>query len=276
MWKWLKKSNTPSPERGFIDQRALLANLKVILAYAASEAKQVYFESGPGMLPQNDAHPDEGTDSPVVEDDRNGSESVVDNPRDREEPPLAPDDLVVQFNRVLRTMEKFSGTSLVGIRISEHYECSAMELLEKARLAEYFWQTYVDMSDEVAYAGSVFDHIKDSELRERCFDVLTARSNFDRVINQATLVLEHRIRELAGSENGHGIQLINQALRDGKLTVSVRQGEQEAFGNLLRGLMGFYRNSSHHRILPEVGRDEALRVLLFIDSVLWQLRMRSE
>ena len=40
----------------------------------------------------------------------------------------------------------------------------------------------------------VENYIHDKELRDRCLDLLEAKGKYDRVINQATLVLEDRIR----------------------------------------------------------------------------------
>ena len=49
-------------------------------------------------------------------------------------------------------------------------------------------------SNRVLEIGSVYNLIKDQELKSRCSDLLSAPNHFDRVINQATQVLEERLR----------------------------------------------------------------------------------
>ncbi len=50
-------------------------------------------------------------------------------------------------------------------------------------------------------SATFFDSLADTELKQRCSDILKAPAHFDRVVNQATLVLEDRIRK-RGSEQG--------------------------------------------------------------------------
>jgi len=73
------------------------------------------------------------------------------------------------------------------------------------------------LSEEIIEIGSIYNSIKDEELKNRCADILTASANFDRVINQASQVLEDRIRTKSGLDRSFtGIKLINKALNTDK------------------------------------------------------------
>ncbi|MEP6826627.1 MAG: hypothetical protein ABJA10_00990 [Aestuariivirga sp.] len=77
--------------------------------------------------------------------------------------------------------------------------------------------SYLEMvhraSDRIVEIGSVFNLIQDEELKSWCSDLLSARDHFDRVINQATLVLEERIRKMLSEfEALFGLALISKAM----------------------------------------------------------------
>lgn len=115
--------------------------------------------------------------------------------------------------------------------------------------------------------------IQDQELKNRCQDLLLAPSSFDRPINQATLVLEDRIRKKAQpSRQLVGVDLVNYAFK-GDLSITVLKvsdnpGEQDGFANILRGMALSFRNLTHHHITSTFTREEALRVCGFIDVLL--------
>lgn len=115
--------------------------------------------------------------------------------------------------------------------------------------------------------------LQDEELRNRCGDILLARSNFDRPINQATLLLEDRIRaksqpnrRLVG-ENLVGYAF-NADLSQTVLKISDNPDEQRGFTSILRGIVPVFRNPTHHHITNTFTREEALRVCSFIDVLL--------
>jgi uncharacterized protein (TIGR02391 family) len=115
--------------------------------------------------------------------------------------------------------------------------------------------------------------LQDEELRERCGDLLAARANFDRAINQATLVLEDRIRaksqpakRLVG-ENLVGYAF-NANLAQTVLQISINSDEQRGFTSILRGIVPTFRNLTHHHVTDTFTREEALRVCAFIDVLL--------
>ena len=116
--------------------------------------------------------------------------------------------------------------------------------------------------------------IQDTELRDRCADILMASSKFDRPINQATLVLEDRIRRKAQpTARLVGDKLVNFAFNE-ELTKTVLQvpggdqDEQRGFTQIIRGTVAALRNKTHHHVINSFSRQDALRVCGFIDVLL--------
>jgi uncharacterized protein (TIGR02391 family) len=133
------------------------------------------------------------------------------------------------------------------------------------------------LGEEIIEIGSIYNSIDDEELKSRCSDLLSAPGNFDRVINQATQVLEQRIKTISRDDAGLvGASLINTYIKsDPSVTVielSADASEQEGFANLFRGIMGAFRNPSHHRFIEGIDREHALQICAFIDNLLQVLR----
>jgi uncharacterized protein (TIGR02391 family) len=116
--------------------------------------------------------------------------------------------------------------------------------------------------------------LNDATLKDRCRDLLLARSKFDRAVNQATLVLEHRIREKAQPEKRlTGENLVNFAFNENldrsRLRVaSGNSDDQRGITQILRGLVPAFRNTTHHHIVDDLSREEAMRICGFIDVLL--------
>lgn len=116
--------------------------------------------------------------------------------------------------------------------------------------------------------------IEDQELLERCEDMLMASKNFDRAINQATQVLEDRIRKKAQPEKKLvGEPLVSFAFNPemSKTVLRIASGDsddQRGYAQILRGLVPAFRNKTHHHIINNFSREEALRVCGFIDVLL--------
>ena len=129
------------------------------------------------------------------------------------------------------------------------------------------------LSEEIIEIGSIYNSIKDEELKSRCADILTASNNFDRVINQASQVLEDRIRTKSGlGRSLTGIKLINKALNTDRLKsvliVSEINEEHEGFCHICRGIMLAFRNPTHHYLSNSFEREDALKFTAFIDNLL--------
>lgn len=116
--------------------------------------------------------------------------------------------------------------------------------------------------------------IMDDQLLGRCQDLLLAKNNFDRAINQATLVLEERIRGKAALEARLvGEPLVNAAFKEdlAKTVLEIAskdKDDQRGFTQILRGFVPAFRNTTHHFIDTGFSRVEALRVCSFIDLLL--------
>lgn len=115
--------------------------------------------------------------------------------------------------------------------------------------------------------------LQDKKLTERCADILLARSNFDRPINQATLVLEDRIRNKSQPPNKLvGEKLVDYAfntdLSKTVLRISSNAEEQRGFTLILKGVVPALRNITHHHLKTTFTREEALRVCGFVDVLL--------
>lgn len=135
------------------------------------------------------------------------------------------------------------------------------------------YKTKVKLSRRTKLKAAIDYLIEDQELKDRCQDLFLASSKFDRPINQATLVLEDRIRKKAQPiQPLVGVNLVNYAFK-GDLTktileVSNNPDEQDGFANITRGVMLAFRNPTHHHIVNTFTREEALKVCGFIDVLL--------
>lgn len=130
------------------------------------------------------------------------------------------------------------------------------------------------MTDRELWKAATESLIQDGELKDRCQDLLLAKRNFDRAINQATLVLEDRIREKAKPQTKLvGEALVNFAFKEDltRTVLQVKGGDsddQRGCTQILRGVVPLLRNKTHHHIVDDFSRGDALRVCGFIDVLL--------
>ncbi len=126
-------------------------------------------------------------------------------------------------------------------------------------------------SDPSLEAGTAYNFIKDTILKSRCADLLSADKHFDRVINQATLVFEDRLREICGLGNLSADDLINQAI-GAKPEKIIRFSEDvnvhSGYYFMCRGIISAFRNPTHHEVIDSITREEALKICGFIDTML--------
>jgi hypothetical protein len=129
------------------------------------------------------------------------------------------------------------------------------------------------VGNAVVQVGTLFRSIEDKQLSERCSDLLSAPSNFDRVINQATQILEDRVRSKVGGDTSlSGAPLVNAYVKakiaESKLVLASNDDEQRGMADILRGLVAAFRNPTHHQISDSFTREQALKVCGFIDNLL--------
>jgi Protein of unknown function (Hypoth_ymh) len=132
------------------------------------------------------------------------------------------------------------------------------------------------VNDKIVQIGSAYNLIRDSELKSRCGDLLSASNHFDRVINQATQVLEERLRvKLPEYVSDYGANLVGKAINPepskSRIVFSQTASEQEGYASLFRGLISAFRNPTHHRFMETVTREQALQICAFIDNMLLAL-----
>jgi uncharacterized protein (TIGR02391 family) len=158
--------------------------------------------------------------------------------------------------------------------------CHSYVIRDKLFQLISFLEYGYNLSEHVIEIGSIYNSIIDEELKARCSDILSAPSNFDRVINQSTQVLEDRIREKAKTDrNLVGVSLVNKALNTDLsktiIVTSTNQEEHEGICHICRGLMVGFRNPSHHHLTDSFTREEALKFCAFVDNIL-QIIDKSE
>ncbi len=125
--------------------------------------------------------------------------------------------------------------------------------------------------------------IKDDKLKERCSDLLQAPGYFDRVIREATTVLEDRIRNkvprgmLAGlipiANDQTGDSLVNTLFSPNNpvLIISDNRKEQIAFYRVLLGIVSYLRNPHHHKLDDRTEWTWAWSIVGFIDKLLAEI-----
>jgi hypothetical protein len=122
--------------------------------------------------------------------------------------------------------------------------------------------------------------IKDEELRRRCSDLLSSPGNYDRVIREATTVLEDRIRRrppfdvltrlIPQSADQAGDNLINQLFAPDHpvLLISSDRGRRIAFHRMLLGVVSYLRNHYHHQLDATTEWSWAWSIVGLIDQLI--------
>lgn len=131
--------------------------------------------------------------------------------------------------------------------------------------------TYNLEEQKILETSKVIETIKDKELKDRCFDLLSAGKHFDRVIREATTILESRIRKRVNFElKEEGEALVTKVLHHDKgvLKLDVHPSEAEGYYFLFRGVMQSFRNQTHHKIIDEFTEDDTIKVIALIDILL--------
>jgi hypothetical protein len=119
--------------------------------------------------------------------------------------------------------------------------------------------------------------VRDPELRKRCLDLLVqfredgANDRLDTVVNEATRILEGRLRSLSRAPaTCVGVDLARHAFGPPapRLIVSDVGAEQEAAHLLFRGVFGFVRNSVHHRLVGTLQPERVLQIVGMVDYLI--------
>ena len=184
------------------------------------------------------------------------------------------------YSRIVQNLSDILNEDLSNYNLSElqYFDTAAGIKFRSEQLTTKLLQliAYLEYGHNVTEAvieiGSIYNSIHDEELKGRCSDILTASENFDRVINQATLVLEDRIRTKSKLSGEQGVTLVNKAinsdLKKSVLATSSDPDEHEGIAHICRGIVFTYRNPTHHRIIEDYSREDALKFCAFIDLLL--------
>jgi len=121
--------------------------------------------------------------------------------------------------------------------------------------------------------GPIVDLVlQDSQLRDRCKDLLTAKKNFDRVFREATTVFDDRLKKTSGITKMKPQDLVGKALnpdpQKAVLEISSEREEQEGFYSICKGIMLAFRNKTHHSLSDRLTREDGLKFCGFVDALL--------
>lgn len=185
------------------------------------------------------------------------------------------------YNSIVTELSTVTANNLEGYKIPQAqyyiYEQMSSPYVNGAaatrisQLISYLRYTY-NLDEKILEIGSLINAIENQELKNRCLDLLTAKGSFDRVINQATQVLEDAIRQKSGITDKHGADLINTVFKENPsesiLVIDGESEEHQGFGHICRGIMLGFRNLTHHKLIDKFSREDALKFCGFIDVLL--------
>jgi hypothetical protein len=121
----------------------------------------------------------------------------------------------------------------------------------------------------------IFDFSKifsDGELLSRCSDLMNAESHFDRVVREATTILDDILKKLSGISDMMPSSLVSKVLNPiserALIVVSENAAEQEGFHYICKGVMLLFRDSTHHNLSDKFSREDAIKVCGLIDTLL--------
>jgi uncharacterized protein (TIGR02391 family) len=186
--------------------------------------------------------------------------------------------LGLDFNKIILKITQLTGENFDDFLIPPDFQgydkeyCSAEVLMAKLKQALGYLEGKYNLNDRVIVAGSLASSIKDAELKARCLDIIASPGPYDRAINQATQILEDRIKNKSGITDLIGEELINKVFKDkpeeSVLIVKAGREEHSGFSHLCRGVIRAFRNPTHHKLSDDFAQEDALKFCGFIDILL--------
>ena len=192
--------------------------------------------------------------------------------------------IINQYNNMIEELEDLLNEDLQEYKIddSERYDTRSFHTsvlnYQIYPIIKYLENMHINSSDyQINKVGYLYRSIEDKTLKDRCGDILLGETAFDRAVNQATQIIEDRIKNKAGLDKSNliGLNLISKAIHakidKTILKFSDNPDIQEGFSNLFKGIISIYRNPSHHSLSFECTREYALKFCAYIDELLNQV-----
>lgn len=189
--------------------------------------------------------------------------------------------VINQYNDYLDELESLLDENLQSYKIdrSETYSDKTynpyLVLSQLNQIIMYLENMHINTSDyQINKIGYLYNSIIDKELHDRCGDILLGEGAFDRAINQATQILEDRIKKKSKMEETSliGLPLISKSIHpkidQTILKFSDEPDIQEGYSNIFKGLISVYRNPTHHSLKFKCNREYALKFCSYIDELL--------
>ena len=195
-----------------------------------------------------------------------------------------PEKVAHQYNNLIDELEALLGDSLKTYKIdhAEHYGDRTYNpysfLYQINPIITYLENLHINNSDyQINKIGYLYNSIEDKELHDRCGDILLGEGAYDRAINQATQILEDRIKKKAKLDKTTliGIPLISKAvhakIEQTILKFSDEADIQEGYAFIFKGIISVYRNPTHHSLNFKCNREYALKFCAYIDELLKEI-----
>lgn len=189
-----------------------------------------------------------------------------------------------QYNNLIDELELLVGDSLQSYKVGQQEQYSDGKynpysfLYQLNPIISYIENLHINSSDyQISKIGYLYNSIEDKELHDRCGDILLGETAFDRAINQATQILEDRIKKKAKLEHTNliGIPLVSKAIHakidQTILKFSDEPNIQEGYSSIFKGIISIYRNPTHHSLSFKCNREYALKFCAYIDELLKDL-----
>lgn len=193
---------------------------------------------------------------------------------------LIPSKVIKQYNCYIKDLEEIFGENLSSYKIEssvcyDDYYNQHEYIFQLNQILKYLENMHINSSEyQISKVGYLYNSIEDKELHDRCGDILLGEMAFDRAINQATQILEDRIKKKAGLEKTTliGIPLVSRAIH-AKIEHTILKFSddpdiQEGYSFLFKGIISIYRNPTHHSLNFRCNREYALKFCSYIDELL--------
>ena len=191
------------------------------------------------------------------------------------------DILCYRFNNLLNLLKNIINDNTLDLFLIEKEETNGRHLTigemknHICPVIEYLKNFYIESGEyQINKVGYLYNSIEDGDIKARCGDILLGDGPYDRAINQATQILEDRIKVKAELEDSNliGTALVSKAIHSSLdetiLKLSDKADIQLGYSNLFKGLISIYRNPTHHTLSFECSREYALKVCCYIDELL--------